>query len=174
MMKKNKMIALGLVLIGMAFSLTAMAKSHSSSHNNNPAAYGPEGKRFGAGLYLGEPTGLTFKGYINSRLAINGIAAWGLRDEAFTVIGDVLYEFLDIPVDSNVLTFPFYAGAGAKLGFNAGPNDRTVAGIRVPVGVALQWINHPVEVFAEIAPGMEVAPSTKLDIMGGIGARFYF
>lgn len=167
MMKKNNIIALGLVLIGMAFSITAMAK-------NNPAAHGPEGKRFGAGLYLGEPTGLTFKGYLTPRLAVNGIVAWGLRDEAFTVIGDVLYEFLDIPVDSSVLTFPFYAGVGMKLGFNAGPNDRTVAGIRIPVGVALQWINHPFEVFAEIAPGMEVAPSTRFDLMGGIGGRFYF
>lgn len=149
-------------------SLPALARS------NNPSSHGPEAKRFGAGLYLGEPTGFSFKGYMTEQFAFDGIAAWGLRDEAFTVIGDVTYDFLDIPIDSHVVTFPFYAGAGAKLEFNVGPNDNTVVGIRAPVGVAVQWINYPVELFAEVAPGIEVTPSTDFDLMGGLGARFYF
>ncbi|MDO8494637.1 MAG: hypothetical protein Q7S68_04810 [Deltaproteobacteria bacterium] len=157
---------MGLVLMIFVFGVPAFADS--------PSPYGPEGKRFGAGLYLGEPTGFTFKGYLSERLAINGIAGWALRNEAFTVIGDGLYEFLDIPVDSDVITLPFYAGAGAKLSFNGGRNDNTMVGIRIPVGVAVQWINHPFETFAEIVPGMEVIPSTRVDLMGGIGIRFYF
>jgi len=174
MMKKNEVVALGLAFIILTMSLPAMARSYSSSKNNNSAAYGPEGKRFGAGLYLGEPTGITLKGYLTEKLAIDGIAAWSFKDKGFTIIGDVTYDFLDIPIDSNVVTLPFYAGAGAKLEFNAGPNDKTVAGIRVPVGVAVQWVEYPVEVFAEIAPGIEVAPSTEFDLMGGIGVRYYF
>lgn len=171
MMKKNEFVAVGLALMILTLSLPAVARSHSSSRN---AAYGPESKRFGAGLYLGEPTGFTFKGYLTEKFAIDGIAAWAFRDKAFTVIGDVTYDFLDIPIDSDVVTLPFYVGAGAKLEFSAGPRDETIAGIRVPVGVSVQWINHPVEVFAEIAPGVEVVPSTEFDLMGGIGVRYYF
>lgn len=169
-MKKNKLVVLGALMV-LSISLPAMARSDSSSSS---AAYGPEAKRFGIGLYLGEPTGFTFKGYMTEKFAINGIAAWGFRNKAFTVIGDITYDFLDIPIDSNVVTLPFYAGAGAKLAFNSGPKDQTVAGVRVPVGVAVQWIEYPVEIFVEIAPGMEVAPSTQVDLTGGIGARFYF
>lgn len=169
MMRKNKLVALGLALMILTISLPAIARNHSPSTN-----YGPEAKRLGVGLYLGEPIGFTLKGYITEKLAINGIAAWAFHDKAFTMIGDITYDFLDIPIDSNLVTLPIYAGFGAKLEFNAGPHDDTVVGIRVPVGVAIQWINYPIELFAEIAPGIDVAPSTEFDLMGGIGARFYF
>ncbi len=174
---KRKKGFIGLALMIFIISLPVLAKSHSSDgpeSNNSFSSYGPEEKRFGAGLYLGEPTGLTFKGYLTSKLAIDGIAGWGIRHEVFTVIGDVTYDFLDIPIHSNVVTLPFYAGAGAKLEFHVGPNNDTVAGIRVPIGVAVQWIHYPIEVFAEIAPGIKVAPSMGFDIMGGVGIRFYF
>lgn len=162
------MIGLGLALMILVVSFPLPAKSNSFS------SYGPETKRIGAGLYLGEPTGFTFKAYLSERLAIDAIAGWGLHHEVFTIIGDVTYDFLDLPIQSNVVTLPFYAGLGAKMEFHSGPNDDTVVGLRVPVGVAVQWIRHPFEVFAEIAPGMKVVPSTEIDIMGGVGARFYF
>ncbi len=162
-----------LALIMLAVSLPVFARNHSST-NNSPSPYGPEGKRFGAGIYVGEPTGITLKGYLTSKLAIDGVAAWQFRHDTFVVIGDVTYDFLDIPIDSHVVTLPFYAGGGMKLGFNRGPNDDMVVGLRVPVGVAVQWVKAPVEIFAEIAPGIEVAPSTEFDLMGGIGVRFYF
>lgn len=138
-----------------------------------PSPYGPKGKRFGVGLHLGEPTGFTLKGYVSKRFAIDGIVAWSFVDEAFTLIGDATFEILDIPVDSQVITLPFYAGAGVKVGIND-KNDDTVVAIRVPVGVAVQWVNTPVEIFLEIAPGVGVAPETNFDLTGGIGARFYF
>ncbi len=171
-MKKNEFVVIVLALMMMAISLPAMAKGDSSS--KNAAAYGPESKRIGAGIYLGEPIGFTVKGYVTEKFAIDGIAAWGFRDKAFTVIGDVTYDCLDIPIDSDVATFPFYAGAGAKVEFKAGPNDDTMVGVRIPVGVAAQWRNYPIEMFVELAPGVGVVPSTRFDITGGIGARFYF
>lgn len=144
--------------------------------NAGSSAYGPKGKRFGAGLYLGEPTGITFKGYVSPRLAIDGIAAWSFTERAVTFIGDVTYDFVDIPINSSTLTMPFYAGAGGKISLDRGGRDngRTTGGVRVPVGISLQFTNHPVEVFFEIAPGMEVAPDTRFDLTGGVGVRFYF
>lgn len=163
MTRRIGFIGLGLALIMIIISLP----SYSS-------AYGPEGKRVGAGLYLGEPTGLTVKGYLTNKLAIDGIAAWDFRDKAFTVIGDITYDFFHIPTDSHLVKIPFYVGGGAKFEFNGGPHDETVVGLRIPVGVAIQWVHHPIEIFAEIAPGINVSPSSDFDLMGGIGARFYF
>jgi len=139
-----------------------------------PSPYGPEGKRFGLGLYVGEPTGLTFKGYLASRLAIDGVGAWSFVRDAVTLVFDVTYEILDIPIQSQSVTVPFYVGAGTKIGINTGPRDRTEFTIRVPLGVAVQWENAPVEVFFEVAPGVDLSPETEFDISGGIGARFYF
>ncbi|MDP2599618.1 MAG: hypothetical protein Q8P84_02650 [Deltaproteobacteria bacterium] len=140
--------------------------------------YGPEGKRFGAGLYLGEPTGITLKGYLTEQLAINGVAAWSFTTDSLMVIGDVVFDFFDIPVDSDAVNIPFYAGAGAVIsidgGRGAGRSDGTTAGVRIPVGVAFQWTRHPVEAFVEVGPGVRLAPNTEFDLTGGVGARYYF
>ncbi len=140
--------------------------------------YGPKGKRFGAGLYLGEPTGITLKGYLSEQLAINGVAAWSFTTNSFMIIGDAVYNFLDIPVDTDVVNIPFYAGAGAVIAINGergrGRTNGTTAGVRIPVGVSFQWTHYPVEAFIEIGPGMRLAPNTEFDLTGGVGARFYF
>lgn len=155
----------------LLFSLSVMAEE---SRKNS--SYGPDGKRFGLGVILGDPTGLSGKGYLSSDDAIHGIASWSFVDDAFTLIGDFTHDFVEIPVDTSVLTIPFYAGVGGKLVVNKGrpAGDKTAGGIRVPVGVALQWQRHPVELFIEAAPGIELAPETEFDLTGGVGAHFYF
>lgn len=138
--------------------------------------YGPKGKRFGAGIIAGEPTGISLKGYLSRYLALDGIASWSFVDRGLTLIGDVTYDFLDIPLSSSSVTLPFYAGVGGKVAIRPRGRDdhKTIVGIRVPVGVAVQWINYPVEVFFEAGPGIDLVPKTQFDITGGIGARYYF
>ncbi|PIR25833.1 MAG: hypothetical protein COX62_07980 [Deltaproteobacteria bacterium CG_4_10_14_0_2_um_filter_43_8] len=138
--------------------------------------YGPEGKRFGAGLYLGDPTGFTGKGYISEKLAFEGISAWSFVNDSFTLITNVTYDFFTLPVSSEKVSFPFYAGVGGKFAFNKKDrnNRRNSAGLLVPVGLAAHFTEYPIEIFIELAPGMEFAPQTEVDFSGGIGARFYF
>lgn len=159
---KNKLIVL-IAVVG--FSVSALA-----------GAYGPKEKKFGAGIVLGDPTGFTLKGYVAPKLAIDGFVSWSFVEEAFVLIGDVIYEFAEIPVETRKITLPFYAGAGAKIGVDQGGknNNRTVAGLRIPVGIAVQFVQYPIEIFLEVAPGMEVAPSTAVDVTGGLGGRYYF
>lgn len=156
------------VLLGFCFLISVAQASVSP--------YGPKGNRFGVGLYVGDPTGFTFKGYLTQQWAIQGIFAWSFANESFTMIGDAVFDFFDIPVETKKFRLPFYAGVGAKVGLDKGGRNknRTVGGIRIPVGVAMQFVKYPIEVFFEVAPGMEVAPSTDFDITGGLGARFYF
>ncbi len=140
-------------------------------------AYGPKEKRFGLGIVAGDPTGITGKGYLSNRLAVDAHVGWSLIEESFSIIGDVTYDFLQLPVQGSTnVKIPFYVGVGGKIGVDqAGKNDgKTLFGIRVPIGLAFQWENHPIEVFIEIAPGIELIPETEFDLTGGIGARFYF
>lgn len=140
------------------------------------AKFGPKHKRFGAGIIAGEPTGLSMKGYLAKQLSLDAIAAWSFNDKAFTIIGDALYDIFDIKIDESRITLPFYAGGGARIAVKSdkrGNND-TIFGVRVPVGVAVQWEKYPVEVFGEIAPGIDMVPSTGFDLSGGVGVRYYF
>jgi hypothetical protein len=73
-----------------------------------------------------------------------------------------------------VITLPFYVGVGGFLETSEGNDNHTEGGILVPVGLAVQWTKYPVEAFIELAPGVAVAPDTEFELMGGIGARFYF
>lgn len=168
-MKKLIMLTAVIILLGsVTLNRPAMAGSTSP--------YGPEGDRFGLGIILGEPSGLSAKGYFSPRVAGDLIVSWSFVHDALIIVGDVLYDFVDIPVNTRSFTLPFYAGVGGMIGFIEKGNDdgKTFVGVRVPVGVAMQFTNYPIEVFFEVAPGIELAPSTDPDVTGGIGARFFF
>jgi len=164
--KKTTTGLIGAVLFFVIGSSSALAKE--------PSPYGPEGKRFGAGLYLGEPIGLTLKGYLTQRWALDAAAGWSFAGDSFTLKVDGTYDILDIPVDTSVITLPFYIGVGGFLKTDEGKNNQTAVGILVPIGLAVQWTEYPVEAFLEVAPGIAVGPDTEFELMGGIGARFYF
>ena len=138
--------------------------------------YGPKNKRFGAGIVAGEPTGITLKGYLTKYLALDAIAAWSFFDRGFTVIGDVTYDFLDIPISSSTVTLPFYAGAGGMVVIQPRGRDdqKTIVGVRVPIGLGIQWVNYPVEVYLEAGPGINLTPKTQFNMTGGLGIRYYF
>ena len=167
-MRKKYIILLCAVCVMFVFSPS------KASADSSP--YGPEGRRFGAGIIVGDPTGLTLKGYLTSRIALGAIAAWSFVNDSFTAIGDVTYDILDIPTSVSTVTFPVYVGVGGKVGIRGKKDNqrKTIVGIRVPLGIAAQWTNHPAEVYVEVAPGIEVIPGVEFDITGGIGARYYF
>ncbi|NUM60429.1 MAG: hypothetical protein HUU56_17515, partial [Bdellovibrionaceae bacterium] len=50
----------------------------------------------------------------------------------------------------------------------------THAAMRLPLGLALQLSNTPVEFFMQAAPGIEFNPDTEFDMTGGVGVRYYF
>lgn len=133
-------------------------------------ADGPEDKNFGLGIYLGEPTGVTGKFYFAEKMSFQGIASWSFYDEAFTLIGDVLFDIHDLS-DNNDYKLPIYVGVGGKF---AARDNNSGFGIHAPIGIAWQSMKAPIEIAFEIAPGLDLAPDTDFDIHGGIAFRFYF
>jgi len=137
-----------------------------------PLPKSPGGEGIGVGLILGEPTGLSLKGFVTDNIAVDGAAAWSFDSpSAFQIHSDLLYHNFDlVPLTEGKL--PIYFGVGARVKFER--HEDTRAGIRVPVGIAYMFAKAPVDIFAELAPGMDVTPRTRFQMAGGVGVRFFF
>lgn len=125
---------------------------------------------FGAGVILGEPTGITAKWWKGGDHAYDLAVAWSTgRNDRFHLHGDYLiHKYNLIHVDSGKL--PLYYGLGARMGFG----DQVDLGVRIPVGIAYQFANDPFELFFEIVPVLNLYPATDFDANGGFGVRYYF
>lgn len=123
-----------------------------------------------AGIILGEPTGLTAKWWTTSTKAYDLALAWSTgRNDRFYVHGDYLIHRPDIiSVDSGKL--PLYYGVGVRMGFA----DKADMGVRIPLGIAYHFPAHPVEVFFEIVPVLNLYPATDFGANGGFGVRYSF
>lgn len=121
------------------------------------------------GLATPSPTGLTAKLWTDDETAYDIVGAWDTGSEKVYLHFDYLiHDNNKFNVDGNPM--PFYYGYGAR--FEEEENADTTIGLRMPIGVSYFIQNAPFEAFAEVAPRVDVAPSTNfgLDVM--IGIRF--
>jgi hypothetical protein len=135
-----------------------------------PAA--AQGSGVGLGVIVGEPTGLSLKFWQSRTTAIDVAAAWSFADQsAFHLHGDVLFHKFDaLKVEKGQL--PFYFGIGGRVKFT--DND-TLVGIRIPLGLDyLFGGGTPLDVFVEIVPIVDLAPSTDASLNGSLGLRYWF
>jgi hypothetical protein len=146
--------------------------SGAASANDTDTAVNPERGRFGLGVIAGEPTGLTMKYWFSDVTAMDLGAAWSFEDEdSFQLHGDFLFHKFDLfRVDHGEL--PLYFGVGGRV--KIPEHGDTRVGIRIPVGISYLFEDMPIEVFGEIVPVVDVAPSTEFRLNGGIGVRYYF
>ncbi len=135
--------------------------------------------RFGLGVIVGEPTGLSLKYWLDDDHAIDGAAAWSFSgNDSFQLHADYLWHNYDL-IDSGTLSgkLPVYYGVGARLKFKDDDrhhDDDAAFGIRVPLGISYLFADAPFDLFAEIVPILDLTPDTDLELNAAIGVRFYF
>ncbi len=124
--------------------------------------------KFGLGIILGEPTGISAKVWMSGATAIDGAVAWSFANEsAFHIHADFLIHNFD--VFSKVV--PLYYGIGGRIKFR---DNETRLGVRIPVGVAYDIPSTQIDLFLEIVPLLNLNPNTSFTLNGAIGGRFYF
>jgi hypothetical protein len=125
--------------------------------------------RFGLGIILGEPTGVSAKLWTGSSNALDFAAAWSFKGDGHLLLqGDyVWHNYIDQTPTGRVT---WYYGIGGRVIFS----DDPLVGARVPVGLDYKFSNAPVDIFAEIVPILDIIPSTNFNLGGGIGVRFWF
>lgn len=124
----------------------------------------------GAGLVIGEPTGITAKVWLEEGFAWDAAIAWSfVGDSSLYIHTNGLYHFRVLDTSGGNFLTP-YVGGGLSFRFE----DDLNMGLRIPFGVSWLLDEVPVEVFAEIAPGVGLIPETDFELGAGLGARFYF
>lgn len=131
---------------------------------------------FGLGLILGEPSGMSFKYWMNDKYAIDGGVAWSFIDhDGLQIHADYLFHDYKL---NNSEQWPAYYGLGALLKFEKDEKRHdgdTVFGFRVPLGMSYFFENKkPYEFFIEIAPILDLAPDVDISVNAAVGLRFYF
>ena len=144
----------------VACSLIAM---HSSSRSQDHG--------FGAGVVIGEPTGISLKGWLSPTTAIDAGIAWSLVHEtSFHIHADYLIHAFNVFETKEKM--PLYYGIGGRI--KTAPHGDARLGVRMVVGVEYMVRNAPIDLFLEMAPILDLAPATELQVNAGLGARFWF
>jgi len=131
-----------------------------------------ERKKFGVGVIVGEPTGITIKYMLDDKSAIDAGIGWETSgDNEFHIYGDYLYHMNDlIKVPHGKL--PLYFGGGLRFIDREKKKDKL--GIRIPVGIEYLFKNVSLGAFFELVPILNLTPDTDFDFEAGIGIRFFF
>ena len=125
---------------------------------------------FGAGVILGEPTGISLKNWLADNTAVDFGIAWSFANNGSLHLHvDFLVHNFDLTeVEKGRLAV--YYGIGGR--FKSQKRERF--GVRVPLGLCYIPEKAPIDIFLEIAPLLDLAPATEFGLTGGIGIRYYF
>lgn len=151
-------------------------------------AFDKRAHKFGLGVEVLDPTGLTGKYYFDKNLALQGgfgLYAWPFGPGVHL---DLLYEIPAVNTAKEDFELPLFIGGGIKAGGIYRCNARRrfyndcyydgFAGIRVPFGAALQMKRTPLEFQLELAPVFYGGPffwwgfGVEADM--SLSARYYF
>jgi hypothetical protein len=163
-MKKSILVCL--IVIGLAGSSLVSAQAADWTTSSE--------RRFGAGVILGEPTGISLKYWLDHKSAIDAVVGWSFESSRDNVYlhANYLYHLFDLIDARGRDRLAVYFGGGVRHQFMDARSDRF--GFRGVGGVAYHLSNIPVDVFLEGGPILDVTPDTKVRFGIGIGARYWF
>lgn len=164
-MKKSVLFVL---LAAFLFGSTVTAEVRIAGHKFSEGEYlGARG--LGIGIVVGSVNGLSIKNWVSREHAFQFDLNWDLSYGALGIgAAYLIHNFSIIEADNN--KFPLYFGIKGWADFASGG---ITAGIQVPLGISWVPRNAPIDVFAQIEPGISIIPSMRFSPGGGIGIRFW-
>ncbi|HUS30386.1 MAG TPA: hypothetical protein VMZ53_17880 [Kofleriaceae bacterium] len=191
-MKTTRLLALS-ILLGFAFVSTADARPRPHGFNTGGKRF-EANKTFGLGLELGVPDGLTGKYFLSSSNAIDfGVGYiyhhyYARDNDGLNIYADYLWHPL-VLTSADAFELPLYVGVGAHFwdwgdygcdrnGNNCVYYGTSALGVRVPVGIAFDFNNVPLDIFVQLVPTVDFFRHYRDDfgfhVDFSIGIRFWF
>ena len=128
----------------------------------------------GLGVFLGQPTGVTFEMDLSETSWLDFKATWSFAGGhgGFNILlqGNYEYAFPGLLAIEDVTFTPFVGGGVFANVYDGGAS----IGVRVPGGLAYRFRNVPLELFLELGIDVYLIPGFGLDGSGGLGARYRF
>jgi hypothetical protein len=148
----------------------------SAGSLTNSVVAGPgvdESGSFGLDRMMDGPSVLSSQLWRSDIMAIDGGADRSFVDpDGIQVQRAALFQKLDLLVRAEVRSSPVFFGVDSEVKFVEHHNYQP--GIPTPVGISYRRGKQRFSFFAELAPIIELSPSTSLEWGGGLGIRFYF
>lgn len=123
------------------------------------------------GIIMGEPTGISLKTWLGEDTAVGAAAAWSFvrGEEAFHLHVDYLHHRFDLfEVERGRLALFYGIGTAMKT------EQKTRLSARIPLGLTYLFESAPMDVFLEMVPLLDLAPSTEGGFNAGAGVHYYF
>ncbi len=134
------------------------------------SVFAAEGQ-LGLGVMLGNPTGLNGKYWLENNRAVDGGLAYSLgKHSDLSMHSDYLLHKDSAFYLNDTHALDLFYGIGGRMEFA----DDIEIGVRVPVGLAHKINDGQADMFAEVAPIVDLFTKTGLELHFGIGARYYF
>ncbi len=161
----KRLIALSLILCSAFVAATAEPIQLAGKPADGP---------MGLGIFLGQPTGVTFELDLTEASWLDFKAAWDFAEkgDGYSIMLQGNYElaFPDM-IAIETATFTPFVGGGVLVNlYDGGANF----GVRVPGGVSYRFRNAPFELFLEVGLDIYLYPGFDPDPSGGLGARYRF
>ncbi len=169
---KRTVTALAALVLATAFAGAAETKIKGIDLDK-PRVRNASGSALG--LFVGQPTGITYRQGVSKTNSLEFKAAWDLVDSskdaaAFGFQANWLLEFPGTIIIEDA-DIPPYVGIGLSVGVGSGG---VALGFRVPVGLVHRFPKAPLELGLEVGLGMLLFPATSFDVDGGLALRYRF
>ena len=142
-------------------------------------AHAEEKGVFGAGLVVGEPTGISLKYYLGDDTAIDAGIGAAFIGKGLQVHADYLWHPWILESKPSFV-LPVYVGVGGRVlnrNGGGGDDDHVRLGVRGVGGILFDFREVPLDVFVEVAGVADYrtrGDTFGLDINLGAGVRYYF
>lgn len=142
-----------------------------------------QSNKFGLGVMIGEPTGLSSKWWTSNTNAFAFGVGWSVQgyrlngfsskyDNSTRIHIHVDYLWHSFNVIKSSHEFPLFYGIGGRI--NSETETSGAFSVRGVFGIAWLPRSTPLDIFLEVVPTLSLIRSTGFGIDAAIGARYFF
>lgn len=160
----------------VAVLLVALTAAPASAQSDGVGIGASLGVSNAPSLTSQNPVGINVKAWTSDRQAVSAMSSFFIGDDAqrapsyWLIQGDYLFHnFNKLDVGEGLMAL--YLGAGAQFTILEDRDNQFA--LRAPLGINYMMGSAPIDVFAEVAPTVQITDPSALRFDGAIGFRYF-